>query len=445
MLYVVWDDVGIAAWDAFGGQIDAPNMTRLATRGLRYSQWHTTGLSRPARYSLLTGRDTGMTRLGRPGPGELGWRSQSMTVPPEAGTLAEILAGSGYRSYCVGQWNLSPPAAALVPGSRRTWPLERGFDRFYGFLGAQTCQLYPDLIYDNQYVDPPYPPADGYHLNADLAVMAIEFIRSGAQTAQGKPWFCYLSFGPNNAPHAAPGTWTGKYRGRFETGYERYREIVNDKMKRLGLVPESTDPAPVMAGACGVRPWHSLSDEQKKCCAGLAEVHAGLCSYTDHQVGRLLDYLTESGQLDDTIVVVCSANASTGGSPDAPPGSSGISSCWPAYTWAWPRPGGLADPGRDIGWPGWAWALGTPGSGLGPHPAGGSAASPLIISWPREMTQVAGEVRDQYHHAVDVMPTILDCAAIPLPHVVNGHAQAPLDGVSMRHTFMKGDAAEHAA
>jgi arylsulfatase len=409
VLYVVWDDASIGAWDAFGGLIEMPNMKRLAARGLRYSQWHTPALSPLTRSCLLTGRDCDPGRLARrtsgAGPG------QDAAIPPEAATLAETLAGSGYRTYCVGKWHLSPSEAFGMAGSRRAWPLRRGFDRYYGFLGSQTSNWYPDLVYDNQYVDPPYPPAEGYHLSRDLADTAVEFLRDGAQGAPGQPWLCYLSFGANDIPRSAPREWIDKYRDRFEMGYDRYREIVLGSMKRLGVVPEGTKLAPVdrwtvgdaRPSARGMRPWRSLTEEERQLCNRDAESYAGLCSYNDHQVGRLLEYLEESGQLADTIMVVCSANA-TG-------------------------------PGSDTYPAGWAWAFRTPYNVLRQQSSGGSVPSPLIISWPREMTEVAGGVRDQYHHAADVMPTILDCAGIDPAQPADEHTQPPAHGVSMRYTF----------
>jgi arylsulfatase A-like enzyme len=416
VLYVVWDDASIAEWDAFGGLIETPNMKRLAARGLRYSQWHTPARSALTRSCLLTGRDCDASGMAWAGRGSREWRERSVVIPPAAGTLAEILAENGYRTYCVGKWHLRRKEPPGMLDSRQAWPLGRGFDRYYGFFGGQTSPWYPDLVYDNQYVDPPYPPAEGYHLSRDLADMAVEFIREGAQTAPGQAWLCYLSFGGNDALQMAPRDWTGKYRDRFEMGYDRYREIVLGSMKRLGMVPDNTGPTPgeqrqigdAVADADVLTPWRSLTEEQRQLCNRGAESYAGLCSFTDYQVGRVLDYLEESGQLDDTIAVVCSANA-----------TGAASGTYPA---------------------GWARAFRTPYNALRQQSHGGSVPSPLIISWPREMTDVAGGVRDQYHHAADLVPTILGCAAIDRPRLVKGLAQAPMDGVSMRYTFTAPDA-----
>jgi arylsulfatase A-like enzyme len=447
VLCLVWDDASIATWNAFGGLIDVPSLKWLAARGLRYSQWHTPARSVPTRHSLLTGRDGkgslgGQVVAGDPGPG-----GPNPIRPPGSATLAEIMRRGGYRTYCVGRWDLGPADAAAITGSRRAWPLGRGFDRFYGFLGRRTSHWYPDLVFDNRNVDPPFSPAEGYHLTADLADMAMEFIRDGRQAAPGQPWLCYLSFGGSGA-QAAPREWAEAYNGRFEMGYDRYREAALANMKRLGVVPDATAPAsadghPSRGGIDSGQlapPWHSLTEEEKRVSSGGAESLAALWSYTDHQIGRLLSFLEESRQLDDTIVVACSAGVAPGGEV----GGSGVPG-WPGGTSGgalagWPGAGGNGLDDGDGLTTGWAWAFGTPYNVPRQHALGGTAASPLIISWPAGMPDLAGGVRDQYHHAVDILPTILDCAGIEPPQLVNGHLQAPLPGVSMRYTFTAPDA-----
>ena len=428
VLYIVWDDAGIGAWNAFGGLVETPAMRWLAARGLRYSRWHTPARAEATRSSLLTGR-------------------HRESVPPEVATLAEILAGGGYRAYCVGQWGLAPAGAGAMASSRGTWPLARGFDRYYGFLGRQTSPWYPDLVYDDQQVDPPYAPAEGYHLSRDLADMAIELIRDGMRADPGRPWLCYLSFGATGVPHVAPREWTEDFRGRFEMGYDRYREIVLGNMKRLGLVPEETalgaagGPRPGAAGGGAVRPWHALTEPQKRLGHLLAESAASLGTYTDRQVGRLLGYLAESGQLEDTLVVACSANAARADDPGglaSAANESGLLAGWPGPARAGAAPGDPA--GDDAVAAGWIRAFGAPYHRGGPHWPGGGEASPLIITWPRQMADVAGGVRDQYHRAVDVVPTILDCAGVGPPRRAGASAQAPLPGVSMRYTFTAPDA-----
>ena len=399
VLYIVWDDAAIAAWNAFGGLIDTPSMRWLAARGLRYSQWHTTAVSSSTRSSLLTGRDRDADAAGG-GPDE-----PDMIIPSEAATLAEILGATGYRTYCVGKWHLSPAQAGAAASARGTWPLARGFDRYYGFLGSATSQWYPDLVYDDRVVDPPYSPAEGYHLSRDLADMAMEFIADGTGSAPGQPWLCYLAFGANGAPRE----WARACRDRFAMGYDRYREIALGNMKRLGVVPEDTrlaaayrHPARPAASEEPTRPWQSLSQEQMRFGCVLAESAAACCSFTDHQIGRLLGYLEESGLLQDTIVVACSAGA-------AEPGRCGEADFLAGWTPNADAAGEAAD--FDHLSAGWARAFWTPYS-VPRHCSPGGSTTPLIISWAAGMQGVAGGVRDQYHHAVDLVPTILDCAGI---------------------------------
>jgi len=423
VLYIVWDDAAIAAWNAFGGLIDTPSMRWLAARGLRYSQWHTTAVSSSTRSSLLTGRDRDADAAGG-GPDE-----PDMIIPSEAATLAEILGATGYRTYCVGKWHLSPAQAGAAASARGTWPLARGFDRYYGFLGSATSQWYPDLVYDDRVVDPPYSPAEGYHLSRDLADMAMEFIADGTGSAPGQPWLCYLAFGANGAPRE----WARACRDRFAMGYDRYREIALGNMKRLGVVPEDTRLAPAdryparpaAASEDPARPWQSLSEEHKQIGCLLAESAAACCSFTDHQIGRLLGCLEESGLLRDTIVVACSAGA-------AEAGQRGEADFLAGWAWNADAAGDAAD--FDHLSAGWARAFGTPYN-VPRHCSPGGSATPLIISWAPGMQGVAGGIRDQYHHAVDIVPTILDCAGIEPPLSVNGRPQQPLHGVSMRYTF----------
>jgi arylsulfatase A-like enzyme len=439
VLYLVWDDAGIATWNAFGGLIDTPCLKWLAARGLRFSQWHTPGTSTATRDCLLTGRD-GTARPGLPAAAGDPGPARPDTIRPGSATLAEIMRRGGYRTYCVGRWDLGPAEADAITGSRRAWPLGRGFDRFYGFLGRRTSHWYPDLVFDNRNVDPPYSPAEGYHLTADLADMAMEFIRDGRQAAPGQSWLCYLSLGGSDAL-APPREWADAYRGRFEMGYDRYREAALGSMKRLGVVPEGTTLAPADGhpargelpdgDLAAAPPWHSLSEQEKRLSSRSAESCAALWSYTDHQIGRLLVFLEESGQLDDTIVVACSAGATPGG------GSGGTAGGALA---GWPGADGNGVACCDRLPAGWAWAFGTPYNAARQQALGGTAAGPLIISWLPGMADMAGGVRDQYHHVADVVPTILDCAGVEPPQLVNGHLQGPLPGVSMRYTFAAPDA-----
>jgi arylsulfatase A-like enzyme len=445
VLYIVWDDTGIAAWDTFGGLIETPNMTRIGDRGLRYTNWHTTALCSPTRSSLLTGRNAHANGMACIVEGASGFPGASAVIPPENGTLAEILVEHGYSTMCVGKWHLTPETESNMASSRRTWPTGRGFERYYGFLGGETNQWYPDLTYDQHHVEPPASPEEGYHLSQDLADRAIEFIRDVKQVAPEKPWFCYFAPGANHAPHHAPKEWIDKYRGAFDMGYERYREVALERMKELRIVPRNTElspinpwPAPdVILEGDLVKPWDSLSADEQRLFARMAEVYAGFCSYTDHEIGRLLDYLEESGQLENTIVVVVSDNGASGeGSPDGSVNENKFFNGWPE------------DPEENMGkldelgspstynhYPtGWAWAFNAPYKMFKRYTLEGGIADPLVISWPGRIAD-AGGVRDQYHHAIDVVPTILELVGVEPPAVIKGYAQTPIQGVSMAYSF----------
>ncbi|MFC7101103.1 sulfatase-like hydrolase/transferase [Nonomuraea rubra] len=430
MLYLVWDDTGIATWDTFGGLVQTPNMTRLANSGLRFTNWHTTALCSPTRSSLLTGRNAHSNGMACIVEGANGFPGLSAVIPPENGTLAEILLEHGYSTLCIGKWHLTPETESSMAGSRRTWPTSRGFERYYGFLGGETNQWFPDLTYDQHFIEQPYTPQQGYHLSKDLADRAIEFIRDIRQVDPDKPWFCYFAPGANHAPHHAPKEWIDQYQGAFDMGYERYREIVLDRMKERGLVPDGTRlspinpwPADVIAPGDQVKPWDSLTEDERRLFCRMAEVFAGFCAYTDHQIGRLLDYLEESGQLDNTIVVVVSDNGASGeGSPDGSVNENKFFNGWPedpAENLA--KLDQLGGPDTYNHYPtGWAWAFNTPYKMFKRYTLEGGIADPLIISWPARMKDVGGQVRDQYHHAIDIVPTVLDLVGVEPPGQIKG-------------------------
>lgn len=446
VLYIVWDDTGIGAWDTFGGAIQMPTLNRIAERGLRYSNWHTTALCSPTRSSLLTGRNAHMNGMACIVEGAAGYPGQSAVIPKESGTVAEVLLENGYGTYCVGKWHLTPENESNMGGSRRTWPLGRGFERYYGFLGGESNQWYPDLVHDNHTVEQPSLPDDGYHLSKDLVDKSIEFIRDGKQVNPDKPWLMYLAFGANHAPHHAPKEWSDEYKGVFDEGYEVYREKTLERMRELGVVPPDTEMAPinpwpapeVIAEIDLVRPWAELNDDEKTLFARMAEVYAGFSSYTDHELGRLIDYLEQSGQLDNTIIVVVSDNGASGeGSPNGSVNENKFFNGWPDdLEENLAKLDLLGGPDTYNHYPtGWAVAFNTPYKMFKRYTLEGGIADPLIISWPAETAPVGGQFRDQYHHAVDIVPTVYDCAAITAPDAINGVTQYPIQGVSMRYSF----------
>jgi arylsulfatase len=386
--------------------------------------------------------------------GAQGFPGLSGVVPPESGMISEMLLEQGYSTFCLGKWHQTPSTESHMAGSRRTWPLSRGFERYYGFLGGETNQYYPDLVYDSHPVDPPERPEDGYHLSRDLADKTLEFIRDSRQIAPDKPWFCYFAPGANHAPHQVPKEWADRYRGKFDMGYERYREIAIENMKRMGIVAANTELSPINPWPVPdaiipgdlVRPWDSLSPEQKRLYARMAEVYAGFCSYTDDQIGRILDHLEESGQLDNTIIVVVSDNGASGeGGPDGSTNENKFFNGWPEDLQEnLAKLEELGSMSTYNHYPtGWAWAFDTPNKMFKRYSLEGGIADPCIIAWPGRMREVAGGLRDQYHHAIDIVPTLLELTGVEAPEVLKGYVQYPIEGVSMAYTFQEPNAETH--
>ena len=241
VLYLVWDDIGIATWDCFGGLVEMPAMTRIAERGVKLSQFHTTALCSPTRASLLTGRNATTVGMAMVEEFTEGFPGINGRIPDDTALISEVLSERGWNTYCIGKWHLTPIEESNLAATKRHWPLSRGFERFYGFMGGETDQWYPELVYDNHPVEAPATPEEGYHLSKDLADKTIEFIRDSTMVAPDKPWFTYLCPGAGHAPHHVFADWADRYAGRFDMGYERYRDIVLENQKKLGIVPPDTE------------------------------------------------------------------------------------------------------------------------------------------------------------------------------------------------------------
>ena len=307
VVYIVLDDVGFSAMSCYGGPIATPNIDKIAADGVRYTQWHTTALCSPTRSCLLTGRNHTRNSMACITEASSGFRNASGTIPPENGMLSEILSERGWNTYMVGKWHLCPTDEMNVAAPRRNWPTGRGFERWYGFLGAETNQWYPDLVYDNHPVDQPKAPEEGYHLTDDITDKAIEFIKDAKTIAPEKPFFLYYAPGACHAPHHAPKSWIDSFKGQFDMGYEAMREQTLARQKEMGIVPPDTELPPLnpigtsetRTGPNGepfpaldvTRPWDTLSDAEQRLFSRMAEVYAGFMAHTDDQIGRLLDYL----------------------------------------------------------------------------------------------------------------------------------------------------------
>jgi arylsulfatase A-like enzyme len=453
VLYIVLDDVGFSALGGYGGPIETPNIDRVVSDGLRYTQMHTTALCSPTRACLLTGRNHTRNSMACITEAAIGFPNASGVIPPENGQIQEILGARGWNTYMVGKWHLCPDAEMNLASSRRNWPTGRGFERFYGFLGAETNQWYPDLVYDSHPVDQPNLPEDGYHLTKDLTDKALEFIKDAKAIAPDKPFLLYYAPGACHAPHHAPKEWIDKYKGRFDVGYEEIREQTLARQKELGIVPPDTGLPPInpigtpadRTGPGGepfpaldfTRPWDTLSAEEQRLFSRMAEVYAGFMAHADDQIGRLLDYLEDSGQRDNTLVIVISDNGASGeGGPDGSVNemkfANGIPDSIDENLALIDELGGTKTYNH---YPtGWAMAFNTPFKMWKRYEFNGGTSDPCIISWPNGI-DARGEIRDQYHHAIDLVPTILDALGVDPPETIGGHVQSSFDGISMRYSF----------
>jgi arylsulfatase len=454
VLYIVLDDTGFSAMEPWGGLIETPNINKLAASGLTYTNWHTTALCSPTRSSLLTGRNHTTNGMACIAEATTGFPNANGHIPFECATIAEVLGDRGWNTYMLGKWHLCPSDEMNLASTKRNWPIGRGFERYYGFLGGETNQWYPDLVYDNHPVDQPASPEEGYHLTTDLTDKAIEFIKDAKVITPDKPFFMYFCPGATHAPHHAPTEWIEKYHGKFDMGYERYREIVFERQKEMGIFPADAELTPLnpYAGESSaegkpwpaldvVRPWDELSDDEKRLFARMAEVYAGFLSHTDHEIGRLLDFLEQSDQLDNTIVVLVSDNGASGeGGPNGSVNENKFFNGIPdtieenlQYIDV------LGSPATYNHYPtGWAWAFNTPFKMWKRYNFEGGVGDPLIISWPQGIA-ARGELRHQFLHATDIVPTVYDLLTIELPDEVRGYPQIPLEGVSARPTFAGDD------
>lgn len=447
VLVILYDDTGQAAWSPYGGRINMPTMDKLAKNGLTYSQWHTTSVCSPTRSCFLTGRNHHQNGCGSIAESAVGFPGYSGHIPPENATIATILRNAGWSTFWIGKNHNVPVDAFDMGSSKKNWPLGLGYDRFYGFLGGETNQWYPELIEDNHYIDQPYQPEEGYHFSKDIADKAISFIRDSKQTHPDKPWYMWYCPGANHAPHHAPQEYIDKYKGKFDDGYEAYREWVLKRMIDKGILPKDTKMTPINPMTKGtyvesdsVRPWDTLSKDEKKLFSRMAEVYAAFSEYTDVEAGRLIDYLEDSGQLDNTLIFYCADNGASGeGSPDGSVNENKFFNGFPDdIKQNLEMMDKLGSPDTYNHYPtGWAVAFSTPYRMFKRYSQyAGGTCDPLVIHWPKGI-KAKGEVRDQYHHCTDIVPTILECCGIKMPEVVDGIKQAPLSGVSMKYTFDK--------
>jgi len=428
VVIMMFDDLGFSHFGCYGSSIETPNTDRLAAGGLRYTNFHTTALCSPTRACLLTGRNHHTVGMRSISNHDSGFPNCRGNVTPHAATIAEMLREEGYATFCLGKWHLAQIQDTSMAGPFDQWPLQRGFDRFYGFLEGQTDQFYPELVYDNHRIDPPYGPEEGYHLTEDLIDKSMEFIRDLKSVRPDRPYLLYLPFGAMHQPHQAPREFIEKYRGRFDAGWDVIREQWYRRQLDMGIIPEGTELAPLNPG---VKPWSELTGNEQKLAARLQEAFAGFLDHTDHHIGRLISFLEEMGDMDNTIIFLLSDN---GASQEG--GASGVVDS------GGQGPDAVQHRLDDIGGPrsytnipwGWAQAGNTPLKRYKQNTHGGGIRDPLVIHYPPAIKEKGG-IRHQFHHVNDLVPSILDLLDIEPKESYRGYDQIPIAGTSMAYTF----------
>jgi arylsulfatase A-like enzyme len=437
ILLIVLDDVGYSQLGSFGGPIETPNIDKLAASGLRYTNFHTTSLCSPTRGALLTGRNHHAIGLAAITEAATGFPGNYGSIPKSAATIAEVLKQNGYNTFALGKWHLTPYTAYTAAGPFDRWPLGMGFEKFYGFIGGETDQWAPLLVQDNHFIESPH--RQGYHLSEDLVDRTIAYIRDQQQANTGRPFFTYLAFGAAHAPLHAPEKYIMKYKGRFDQGWDKVREETFERQKKMGVIPAATELPPRNPG---VRAWSELDQNEKRVYTRLQEVFAGFVDHTDHQIGRLVDALEKMGIRDNTLIIVVSDN---GASQEGLRNGTANTDRYRNY-----NPDTveemlalldkLGGPETDPHYPmGWAMAGNAPLKRWKQDTHAGGNTDPLIISWPARIKD-GGTMRRQYHHVVDIVPTLLELTGLPSPVSVNGVQQMPLHGVSMAYTLKNADA-----
>ncbi len=441
VLLVLIDDMGFGTSSAFGGPCEMPAAERVAREGLQFTRFHTTALCSPTRQALLTGRNHHtvnmgvITELATSIPGYTGLR------PDTCATIAQTLKMNGYNTGAFGKMHQTPAWETSPSGPFDHWPIGDGFEKFYGFLGGDTNQFAPQLYDGVTPVETPKTVEEGYHLSEDLVDQVISWTGSLQGLSPDKPWFAYLAFGATHAPHHVPTEWIERYRGRFDHGHDRQREITIERQKELGVIPrdaELTEPTDL------IPPWDDLTDDDRLVSRTLMETYAAFASHTDHQVGRLLDVLHDRGQLDDTLVIYILGD--NGASAEAGPYGTFNEIAYQNNVLM--TTDDMLPHLDEIGGPksfnhftsGWAHAMNTPyqwSKAVASH--WGGTRTGMVMRWPGGF-EAAGEKRHQFHHVIDVAPTILEIAGIPQPQIVNGIQQRPIEGVSFAYLLADGDA-----
>jgi arylsulfatase len=436
VVWILLDDVGFGASSAFGGLIKTPTFDSLANNGLRYTNFHTTAICAPTRSALLTGRNSHSVHVGGfshtiMSAGFPGWDGR---LPSSAGTIAEILRDNGYNTFAVGKYGVTPDEEATDAGPFDHWPTGKGFDHFFGFLGSQTDQYQPDLVEDQAHVTP-----DGRHLSEQITDKAISFIDRQKKAAPNKPFFLYYAPGATHAPHQVSKEWSDLYKGKFDEGWDVYREQVLENQKKLGIVPAN---AKLPDRNPNVKAWKSLTPEEKKLYERFIEVYAGYLTYTDHEVNRLLTHLKSIHQSDNTLVFIIIGD--NGASKEGTFNGDVDQNIFAKPTKEAERIKYNLSKIDDIGTPagtqtnyplGWAQAANTPFKYWKQDAQSeGGTRNPLIVYYPKGNLEKGG-IRTQYGHVIDLLPTTIEYLGIKAPSEIRGIRQDSIQGSSLVYSF----------
>ncbi|REJ90673.1 MAG: arylsulfatase [Planctomycetota bacterium] len=440
VLLIMTDDVGFGASSTFGGPIPTPAFDRLAARGLKYNRFHTTALCSPTRAALLTGRNHHNAHTGIIMERSLGYPGYDSVLPKSCGTVAEVLRQNGYNTAWFGKNHNVPAWQSSAAGPFDLWPTGLGFEYFYGFIGGDVNQWDPTVFENTTPIEPEArltgKAKENYHLDADLADHAIRWIQDQHAVAPDKPFFVYYVPGATHAPHHAPKDWIARFQGQFDQGWDKVREETFARQKKLGVIPENAEltPRPENLPA-----WESLQPRERSLYARMMEIYAAFLAYTDHNIGRVIDAVEQTGELDNTLIIYIQGD--NGGSAEGTlQGTANeIAVLGNGATETLDYLESIKD---ELGGPmhynhfpvPWTWAMNAPMQWTKRYASHfGGIRNGMVMSWPKRFQ--SGGLREQFHHVIDIVPTILESAGLQAPDVLNGVPQAPIDGISMTYTW----------
>jgi len=446
ILIILMDDVGPGQASTYGGEINTPTLSRVAKTGISYNRFHSTAMCSPTRGSLLCGRNH--TRIGCGQICELAndWDGFAGIIPKSSATGSEVLKNYGYKTGAWGKWHNTPAEQTTAAGPFEYWPTGYGFEYFYGFLAGEASQYEPNLVRNTTIVPPPKTPEQGYHLSTDIADDAIAWLREQQSFAPDKPFFMYWAPGAAHGPHHIMKEWANKYKGKFDDGWDKYRERVFVRQKEMGWIPKNAE---LTARPATLAAWDDIPENEKPFQRRLMEVYAGFAEHADYNAGRVIDEIEKQGKLDNTLVFYIWGD--NGASAEGQNGTisellaqNGIPSTIQQHIKAMNALGGLdvlGSPKADNMYhAGWAWAGSTPYKStklIGAH--FGGTRQPMAVSWPKGIKH-DDTPRPQFHHVNDIVPTLYDVLGITPPRVVNGVPQVPIDGISLAYTFADANA-----